>query len=154
MAPSRGRLAGKVALVTGASSGIGAATAKALVREGMRVALLARRKDRLEAVAEEIRRGGGHALVSAADVTNATAVQATVHQVLGQWMRIDCLVNNAGRGLAAPFQATSADEFRALLELNLMSRARSCAASGVRARRSTRTARRAYLQCSARWRRA
>ena len=92
-------LVGKVALVTGASSGIGAATAKALAREGTRVALLARREDRLEEVADEIRRMPGHALVCPADVTDRAAVQAAVERVLGQWKRINIVVNNAGRGL-------------------------------------------------------
>lgn len=114
-------LAGKVALITGASSGIGAATAKALTREGVRVALLARRKDRLRAVAEEIRRHGGGALVCAADMADAIAVQAVVERVLGEWRGIDLLVNNCGRGLAAPFENTTAKEFRSLLEVNLVS---------------------------------
>lgn len=118
MTPS---LAGKVALVTGASSGIGAATAGALAREGVRVALLARRKDRLDALADAIQRADGHALVCPADVTDATAVRAAVERVHGRWDRIDLLLNNAGQGLAAPFEATSAEELRHLLEVNLVS---------------------------------
>lgn len=114
-------LAGKVALVTGASSGIGAATAKALAREGVRVGLLARRAERLDAVAEAIRQTGGHALVCPADVTDAAAVDEAVQRLLGAWGRIDLLVNNAGRGMAAPFQTTTVEELRALLEVNLIS---------------------------------
>lgn len=114
-------LVGKVALVTGASSGIGAATAKALAREGVRVALLARREDRLEEVADEIRRQPGHAMVCSADVTDRETVKAVVERVLGQWKRIDILVNNAGRGIAAPLEATTPEELRALLEVNLVS---------------------------------
>jgi short-subunit dehydrogenase len=114
-------LVGKVALVTGASSGIGAATAKALAREGTRVALLARREDRLEEVADEIRRMPGHAMVCPADVTDREAVKAAVERVLGQWKRIDLLVNNAGRGIAAPLEATTPEDLRALLEVNLVS---------------------------------
>ncbi len=114
-------LLGKVALVTGASSGIGAATAKALAREGTRVALLARREDRLEEVADEIRRMPGHAMVCPADVTDGEAVKATIERVLGQWKRIDLLVNNAGRGIAAPLEATTPEDLRALLEVNLVS---------------------------------
>jgi len=114
-------LAGKVALITGASSGIGAATAKALAREGVRVALLARREARLKAVAEEIRRNGGHALVCPADVTDPIAVQAVVERVMDEWRGIDLLVNNCGQGLAAPFEKTTAEELRALLEVNLVS---------------------------------
>ena len=114
-------LVGRVALVTGASSGIGAATAKALAREGVRVALLARREERLEEVADEIRRLPGHALVCPADVTDSAAVRAVVEQVLGQWKRIDILVNNAGRGITAPLEATTPEDLRALMEVNLVS---------------------------------
>ena len=114
-------LAGRVALVTGASSGIGAATARALAGQGVKVTLLARRKDRLDALAEEIRRQGGEALVSACDVTDSAAVQETVERVLDRWGRIDLLINNAGQGLIAPFQVTTAEELRDLLELNLIS---------------------------------
>jgi len=114
-------LPGKVALITGASSGIGAATAKALAREGMRVALLARRKGRLEALAGEIHLQGGYALVCPADATDSAAVEAVVQRALDQWGRIDLLVNNAGQGLCAPFMATTAAELRALLEVNLIS---------------------------------
>jgi short-subunit dehydrogenase len=114
-------LAETVAVITGASSGIGAATARALAGEGARVALLARREDRLEAVAREIRRQGGAALVCRADVTDSVAVHQAVQGVLGQWGRIDLLVNNAGRGMVAPFEATTAEEFRELLEVNLVS---------------------------------
>jgi len=113
-------LVGKVALVTGASSGIGAATAKALAREGVRVALLARREERLEEVADEIRRLPGHALVCPADVTDCAAARTMVARVLGQWKRIDILVNNAGRGIAAPFEATTPEDLRALMEVNLV----------------------------------
>ena len=113
-------LVGKVALVTGASSGIGAATAKALAREGVRVALLARREERLEEVADEIRRLPGHALVCPADVTDSAAARTMVERVLGQWKRIDILVNNAGQGIAAPFEATTPEDLRALMEVNLV----------------------------------
>ncbi|MBI3031316.1 MAG: SDR family oxidoreductase [Candidatus Rokubacteria bacterium] len=113
-------LVGKVALVTGASSGIGAATAKALAREGVRVALLARREDRLEEVADEIRHLPGHALVCPADVTDSATARTVVERVLGQWKRIDILVNNAGQGISAPFEATTPEELRALMEVNLV----------------------------------
>ena len=109
------------ALVTGASSGIGAATARALAREGYRVAVVARRRDRLEAIAEAIRRGGGAALDCPADVTDPGAVRAVVAQILERWGHIDVLVNNAGRGLAATLETTTEAELRALLELNLVS---------------------------------
>ena len=113
-------LAGRVAIVTGASSGIGEATARLMARAGMRVALCARRKDRLEKLAAEIRSAGGQASVHPLDVTDATGLRWMVDEVLGQWGRIDVLVNNAGRGLAATFEQTTAEEFRALLELNVL----------------------------------
>lgn len=113
-------LAGRVALVTGASSGIGEATAREFARQWARVALFARREDRLEAVADGIRREGGQVMVCAGDVTDPGSVQAAVQSVLAQWKRVDLLVNNAGRGLAAPFEAVTVQEFRDLVEVNLV----------------------------------
>lgn len=111
----------RVAVVTGASSGIGAATARALAGEGYRVALVARRRERLDALAEEIERGGGVALACPADVTDPDAARAAVARTLEAWGRIDALVNNAGRGLAATLETTTEDDLRGLLELNLVS---------------------------------
>ncbi|HSB81809.1 MAG TPA: SDR family NAD(P)-dependent oxidoreductase [Candidatus Methylomirabilis sp.] len=113
-------LTDKVVLVTGASSGIGAATAREFARKRARVTLFARREDRLEAVADEIRRGGGEAMVCVGDVTDPAAVRATLERMLGEWKRVDVLVNNAGRGIAAPFEAVTAQELRDLLEVNLV----------------------------------
>lgn len=110
-----------VALVTGASSGIGAATAEALAAEGFIVALVARRRERLEAVAQEIGQRGGRALVLPADVTDADGLTAAVDQAAEQGGGLDVLVNNAGVGLAAPVEATTPDELRRLLEVNLVS---------------------------------
>jgi NADP-dependent 3-hydroxy acid dehydrogenase YdfG len=90
------RLAGTVALVTGASSGIGAATAKALAAEGAAVALLARRVDRLDELKADIESSGGTALAVPADVTNAEQVAAAVQRVVGELGRLDTVVNNAG----------------------------------------------------------
>lgn len=89
-------LAGTVALVTGASSGIGAATARALAAEGASIALVARRRDRLSSLADEIVAAGGKALVACADVTDAQQVAAAVATTVDQWGRLDTLVNNAG----------------------------------------------------------
>jgi short-subunit dehydrogenase len=118
--PSVADLSGRVAIVTGASSGIGLETARQLAPAGVRVALCARRKDRLERVAEEMRSQGGDVAVHALDVTDATAVRWMVEEVAGRWGRIDVLVNNAGRGLSATVEQTTTDELRALLELNLV----------------------------------
>jgi short-subunit dehydrogenase len=113
-------LAGKVVFVTGASSGIGAATAREFARKGALVALFARRKYRLEAVADEIRREGGKAMVCVGDVTDRASIQAAIERVLGEWKRLDLLVNNAGRGMVAPFEAVTGPELRDLLEVNLV----------------------------------
>ena len=113
-------LRGRVALVTGASSGIGAATARAFAGAGLRVALCARRKDRLERLAGEIGGRGGEASAHAVDVTDADAVRAMVETVGARWGRLDVLVNNAGRGLSATVEQTTAEELRALMELNVV----------------------------------
>ncbi len=89
---------GSVALITGASSGIGAATARRLAREGLRVILVARREDRLWALAEEIGQGGGEALVIPADLTREEERRRVVEEALRTWGRVDILVNNAGLG--------------------------------------------------------
>jgi short-subunit dehydrogenase len=111
---------GRVALVTGASSGIGEATARAFADAGLRVGLCARRKDRLERLAAEITARGGEAAVHPVDVTDRVAVQAMVDAVAARWGKLDVLVNNAGRGLAATFEQTTAAELRALMELNVV----------------------------------
>jgi short-subunit dehydrogenase len=111
---------GRVALVTGASSGIGAATALALAGAGLRVGLCARRKDRLDQLAAGITAQGGVATVHAVDVTDPLAVRAMVEAVDTQWGRLDVLVNNAGRGLSATLEQTTAEELRALMELNVV----------------------------------
>jgi short-subunit dehydrogenase len=113
-------LAGRVAIITGASSGIGEATGRRLAEAGVRVALCARRQERLDRLAEELRAGGREASVHAVDVTDAAAVGRMVGEVASRWGRVDVLVNNAGRGLAARFQDTTPEELRALLELNLI----------------------------------
>lgn len=111
---------GRVAIVTGASAGIGAATARAFAGAGMRLALCARRRDRLEAVAAGLRGGGTEVSVHALDVTDEKAVRAMVEEVAARFGAVDVLVNNAGRGLAARFEDTTPAEFRELLELNLI----------------------------------
>ena len=95
-------LSGTVALVTGASSGIGEATARALAAHGAAVALLARRKDRLERLAEEIESDGGRALVLPTDVTDADEARAAVRQTVADLGRLDIVVNNAGVMLLGP----------------------------------------------------
>jgi NADP-dependent 3-hydroxy acid dehydrogenase YdfG len=89
-------LAGTVALVTGASSGIGAATARALAADGAKVALLARRADRLNDLKSDIEFAGGQAVAVAADVTVADQMQRAIEAIVSEWGRLDTLVNNAG----------------------------------------------------------
>ena len=113
-------LTGRVAIVTGASSGIGEATTRLMAQAGMRVAVCARRKERLERLADEMQGAGGQVSVHPLDVTDAAAVRWMVDEIAQKWGRIDVLVNNAGRGLAATFEQTTAEEFRALLELNVV----------------------------------
>jgi short-subunit dehydrogenase len=111
---------GRVALVTGASAGIGAATARAFAAAGLRVVLCARRKERLEQLAAEITGRGGEASAHGVDVTDLLALRAVVDEAVGRWGRLDVLVNNAGRGLSATLEQTTAEELRALMELNVV----------------------------------
>ncbi|MFJ4634341.1 SDR family oxidoreductase [Streptomyces hygroscopicus] len=111
-------ISGAVVLVTGASSGIGAATARAASRAGARVVLLARREERIRQLAEEL--GESVALAVPCDVTDRGQVAAAVEAAIEKFGRIDVLVNNAGQGLQATVDAIDPEDFRAVLELNLV----------------------------------
>ena len=114
-----GRLDGTVALVTGASSGIGEATAVQLAAEGASVAVVARRRDRLDRLAQRIGEAGGSAHVFDADITDAaqaTAVVARVVEVLG---RLDTVVNNAGVMLLGPALDAPAQEWQRMVDTNV-----------------------------------
>lgn len=107
----------RVAVVTGASSGIGAATARALAADGFRVALLARRSDRIKALAEEI---GDGALAIEADVTDRDSLVAAAARVKTELGTTDVLVNNAGVMQLGSFSSERRDEYRQMVEVNLM----------------------------------
>ncbi|SOF03045.1 NADP-dependent 3-hydroxy acid dehydrogenase YdfG [Streptomyces sp. OV198] len=112
-------LTGTVALVTGASSGIGAATARRLAEDGASVALVARRKGRLNDLAAEIGKAGGTALVVEADITDRTQAEAAVQQAVEHFGRLDILVNNAGLMLLGPVVGADVDEWERMLAVNV-----------------------------------
>src|SRR6185369_12059283 len=109
------RLDGTVALITGASSGIGAATASALAAQGASVVLAARRKERLDELAAEIVAQGGRSLVIEADVTQQSEAQATVEQTVKELGRLDILVNNAGVMLLGPIEHAPLEEWERMV---------------------------------------
>jgi NADP-dependent 3-hydroxy acid dehydrogenase YdfG len=113
-------LEGTVALVTGASSGIGAATAAALAARGAAVALAARRADRLEALAASIRDQGGTALVLESDVTDEQQAVSAVERTVSELGRLDTLVNNAGVMLLGPAADAPLTEWQRMVELNVL----------------------------------
>jgi NADP-dependent 3-hydroxy acid dehydrogenase YdfG len=113
-------LSGRVAVVTGASSGIGAATARRLAGDGAAVAVLGRRADRLEALAEELGRTGGAAVVPVAvDVTDADALGEAARTVASALGAVDVVVANAGAMLGAPFTAGATREWDRMIDVNL-----------------------------------
>jgi NADP-dependent 3-hydroxy acid dehydrogenase YdfG len=115
-----GKLKDKVALVTGASSGIGAATALALAEEGASVAIAARRLARLDALADRIRAMGGNVLPIETDVTDETQVGNMVERTVGSFGRLDLLLAIAGVGVAAPFHNTTTAEYREMVDVNIL----------------------------------
>jgi NADP-dependent 3-hydroxy acid dehydrogenase YdfG len=118
VAPSR--LDDTVALVTGASSGIGAATAVSLAAQGATVALLARRKDRLDALAGHIEGQGGRVLVLESDVTQEQQAIDAVERTVAEFGRLDTLINNAGVMLLGPAADAPLSEWQRMVELNIL----------------------------------
>ena len=114
------RLAGTVAIVTGASSGIGEATARSLSAQGAAVAVLARRKDRLDALVSELESAGGTALAIEVDVTDQDAAIAAVDRVASELGRIDIVINNAGVMLLGPIVDAPIDEWNRMVNLNVL----------------------------------
>ncbi len=113
-------LEGTVALVTGASSGIGAAAAAALAGHGAAVALAARRRDRLQELAAGIEAEGGTALVLECDVADPGQAQAAVERTAAELGRLDTLVNNAGVMLLGPAAGAPLDEWQRMVDLNVL----------------------------------
>ncbi len=113
-------LDGTVALVTGASSGIGATTAAALAGQGAAVALAARRADRLEAVAADITGQGGTALILECDITDEQQATSAVERTVAELGRLDTLVNNAGVMLLGPVTGAPLPEWQQMVQLNVL----------------------------------
>jgi NADP-dependent 3-hydroxy acid dehydrogenase YdfG len=113
-------LKGTVALVTGASSGIGAAAAATLADQGAAVALAARRKDRLEQLAASIREQGGTALVLESDITQEQQATEVVERTVAELGRLDTLINNAGLMLLGPAAGAPLSEWQRMVDINVL----------------------------------
>jgi NADP-dependent 3-hydroxy acid dehydrogenase YdfG len=122
------RLAGQVAVVTGAGRGIGRAIALALAREGARVALAARSNGELAAVAQEIGQVGATTMAVPTDVRQEASVEALVGRVLGEWHQVDVLVNAAGVAAFAPVTDSKLDDWDQMLAVNLRGAVLACRA--------------------------
>jgi NADP-dependent 3-hydroxy acid dehydrogenase YdfG len=119
----------RVGIVTGSSSGIGAATARALAAEGMTVVLAARRLERLRAVADAIRAEGGTAEVAEFDLRDEASVDALVDSTVQRHGRLDALVNNAAMGVLRRIEDGDTAEWRAVVETNVLGTLAACRAA-------------------------
>jgi NADP-dependent 3-hydroxy acid dehydrogenase YdfG len=117
--PQQTDLRGRVALITGASSGIGEALARALAGRGVRVALAARRTERVQALADELSRGGTEALAITADVRDEADVQSMVNTTVERLGGIDILIPNAGLGYRAPIVEGDTQRWKTMLDTNI-----------------------------------
>jgi len=114
-----GQLAGRVAVITGASKGLGEAMAKALAAEGVHVALVSRDRAKLESVAGQICSSGGDAAVFPADVTSEAGVRAVERDVLARYGAVQILINNAGVNVRKPTVEFTFDEWRHVMDTNV-----------------------------------
>jgi len=110
---------GKIIVITGASSGLGEATARRLSEQGATVVLAARRSDRITALAEELKSQGGQALAVTTDVTKVEQVQALVDATVETYGRIDVMINNAGLMPHSPLERLKIDDWDAMIDVNL-----------------------------------
>ncbi|BBD80052.1 SDR family NAD(P)-dependent oxidoreductase [Aerosticca soli] len=134
---SQQRLKDRIALVTGASSGIGEATALELARQGAKVAIVARRRERLEALSRQLESLGAEPLVLVADLSDEHQAQRVVKDTEAHYGRLDILVNNAGVMYLEPVAEADLGRWRRMLELNVLGLIAStqAALAGMRARR-------------------
>lgn len=123
------KLSGKVALVTGASSGIGAAAALALAEAGASVAVAARRESRLAALVDDITKAGGKAIAITADVADENSAAEMIAQTVATFGRLDILINSAGVNEAGGLEALSLDKWRRVMDINLMGTVHTCKAA-------------------------
>lgn len=125
-------LSGKVIVITGASSGIGAATAVECAKSGMKVVLGARRADRLEAVAERVREAGGEAVIVVGDVADPANVDALLDEAERSFGGFDAVFANAGYGTEAPFTAMTDADLRTMFEVNFFASLALCRSAAHR----------------------
>ncbi|CAI1599484.1 Uncharacterized oxidoreductase SAV2478 [Serratia quinivorans] len=114
-----GQISGKVVVITGASSGLGEATARHLATLGATLVLAARRKERLDLLVDECIAAGGKALAVKVDVTEREDVKAMVTAAVAQFGRIDVFINNAGLMAIAPITMTKVDEWERMIDINI-----------------------------------
>jgi len=110
---------GKVVVITGASSGLGEATARLLAAKGATVFLGARREERLRAIVKDIEREGGQAAAKQVDVTRRSEVEALIRAAVERFDRIDVLINNAGLMALAPFEKALVEEWDRMIDINI-----------------------------------
>jgi len=124
------RLKDKVAVVTGASKGIGKGIAQRYAEEGAKVVLASRNEELLRALAQDIQQKGGEALSVRADVTDRGDIQSMVEKAVQHYGRLDIMVNNAGIGMARPSEQLSADDWHRTIDTNLNAVFFGCQAAG------------------------